>query len=93
MLFLKQRVACQKKQKSVRKGLVVKPIISSEMNSRGQVDLVDMQINPDVCYKFILQYQDHLSKFVQLRPLHSKTAVEVAKVLVDIFCIFGAPSI
>lgn len=93
LLFLKQCVACQKKQKSMRKGLVVKPIISSEMNSRGQVDLVDMQTNPDGQYKFILQYQDHLTKFVQLRPLCSKRAVEVAKVLVDIFCIFGAPSI
>nr|CAH7739411.1 unnamed protein product [Callosobruchus chinensis] len=36
---------------------------------------------------------DHLTKFVQLRPLISKKADEVAKHLIEIFCIFGAPSI
>ncbi len=49
-----------------------------------------MQTNPDGPYKFILKYQDHLTKFVQLRPLQSKTAAEVAKNFLDIFCIFGA---
>ena len=46
-------------------------------------------------WKFIqiLSYQDHLSKFVQLRPMESKRAEEVAKNLIDIFCIFGAPAI
>jgi len=38
-------------------------------------------------------YQDHLTKFVQLRPLKTKRAEEVAKHLIDIFCIFGAPMI
>ncbi|XP_050293792.1 KRAB-A domain-containing protein 2-like [Anthonomus grandis grandis] len=32
-------------------------------------------------------------RFVKIRPLTSKRAEEVAKSLVDIFCIFGAPSI
>lgn len=47
----------------------------------------------DGLYKFILVYQDHLRKFVQLRPLKSKRAAQVAYVLLDIFTIFGAPSI
>ncbi|XP_050312883.1 KRAB-A domain-containing protein 2-like [Anthonomus grandis grandis] len=84
---------CQKKLKSAKKGLVVKPMVFSEMNSRCQVDLIDMQSHPDREYKFIMVYQDHLTKFVQIRPLTSKRAEEVAKSLVDIFCIFGAPSI
>lgn len=93
MIFLRLCKSCQMKLKSGKKGIVVKPILSNEMNSRCQVDLIDMQTNPDGNFKFILVYQDHLTKFVQLRPLHSKTAEEVAKVLLDIFCIFGAPSI
>jgi len=38
-------------------------------------------------------YQGHLTKFVQLRALKSKTAEEVATNILDIFCIFGAPVI
>lgn len=43
--------------------------------------------------RLILNYQDHLTKFVILRPLKTKTALEVAHYLVDIFTTFGAPSI
>ena len=32
------------------------------MNYRYQVDLIDMQSNPDGDMKFILVYQDHLTK-------------------------------
>ncbi|CAG4946502.1 unnamed protein product [Parnassius apollo] len=66
----------------------VKPIISNELNSRCQVDLIDMQ-----SHKVIMVYQDHLTKFVQLRSLKSKQAEEVAYHLLDIFTTFGAPSI
>lgn len=38
-------------------------------------------------------YQDHFTKFIQLRPLKSKCAVEVAAALIDIFSIFGVPQI
>ncbi|XP_022194657.2 KRAB-A domain-containing protein 2-like [Nilaparvata lugens] len=84
---------CQKKQKGSKKGLVVKPIISSEFNSRCQVDLIDFQSQPDRDFKFIMVYQDHLTKFVILKPLKTKTAEEVAYNLVDIFTMIGAPSI
>ncbi|CAG5037651.1 unnamed protein product [Parnassius apollo] len=63
------------------------------MNSRCQVDLIDMQSSPVGEFKLILVYQDYLTKFVLIRPLRTKTAVEVSNVLLDIFCLFGAPSI
>ena len=63
------------------------------MNSRAQVDLIDMQSQPDGDLKWILTYQDHLTKFVQLRPVKSKRASEIAYQLLDIFSIFGAPNI
>ncbi|XP_031344445.1 KRAB-A domain-containing protein 2-like [Photinus pyralis] len=93
VIYLNLCESCQKKQKVPKKGLVVKPILSKDMNSRCQVDLIDMQSQEDEGYKFILVYQDHLTKFVQLRPLKTKRAEEVAYVLLDIFTIFGAPSI
>lgn len=68
-------------------------MIFSEMNSRCQVDLIDMQSDADGPFRFIFVYQDHLTKFVQLRSLTSKKADEVATHLIEIFCIFGAPSI
>lgn len=79
MLYLSLCEACQKKAKGKKKGIVIKPILTSEMNSRCQVDLIDLQTQPDNEFKFILNYQDHLTKFVVLRPLKTKTASEVAK--------------
>ncbi|XP_023213446.1 KRAB-A domain-containing protein 2-like, partial [Centruroides sculpturatus] len=38
-------------------------------------------------------YQDHLTKFVHLLPLKTKTAEEVAYHLLQIFLTFGAPAI
>ena len=93
MIYLNLCETCQKKASMKKKGLVIRPMISNEMNSRCQIDLIDMQSQADKDYKFICVYQDHLTKFVQLRPLKTKTAEEVAYVLLDIFTIFGAPSI
>ncbi|XP_068237121.1 KRAB-A domain-containing protein 2-like [Palaemon carinicauda] len=49
------------------------------MNSRAQVDLIDMQSQPDGNYRFIFNYQDHLTKMICLRALQTKTAKEVIK--------------
>jgi len=38
-------------------------------------------------------YQDHLTKFVLLRSLHSKRVEEVAHHLLEIFTTFGVPNI
>jgi hypothetical protein len=83
--YLRLYEPCQKKQKTLKKGIIVKPILHNEMNSRCQVDLIDMQSNPDHDMIFILVYQDHLKKFVHLQALHSKRADEVAYHLLDIF--------
>lgn len=68
---------CQLKKKVKRKGLVVRPILTSEMNSRCQVDLIDMQSELDEDFRFILNYQDHLTKFNVLRALKTKTAEDI----------------
>ena len=57
------------------------------------MDLVDMQSCKDGDYKWIVVYQDHFTKFIQLRPLKAKSAVEVADGLFDISSIFGVPYI
>lgn len=93
LMYLKYCEPCQMKQKCKKKGLVTKPMIFSEMNSRAQVDLIDMQSQADGEYRFIMVYQDHVTKFVQIRALKTKRAEEVAKHIIDIFCIFGAPII
>ena len=85
------KIKCAKPRNSSK--LVVQPIISNDFNSRGQVDLIDMQSTPDRNFKFILNYQDHFTKFCILRPLKTKTAAEVAYHLLDIFTTFGAPAI
>ena len=60
-------------------GLVMKPILSKDFNDRAQVDLVDYQSPPDGEYEWILDYQDHLSKYSILGPLTRKKAKEVAR--------------
>ena len=93
-LFKLYCIVCQEKRKRPKTtGVVVKPILSREFNSRGQVDLIDMQSAPQGRFKWIMVYQCHLTKFVILRPLSSKRASEVAFQLLDIFLLFGAPAI
>ena len=75
------------------KGVVVRPILSKEFSVRGQVDLIDMQSLPHGSFKWIMVYQDHLTKFVVIRPLTSKRAADVAYQLMDIFLLFGVPHI
>lgn len=61
--------------------------------TRGQVDLVDFQSIPDGDFKWILNHQDYATKYVEIRPLTSMRAVEVAQELLKIFLQFGCPSI
>ena len=73
--------------------MVVKPVLSKEFNSRGQVDLMDFQPNSDGNYKLLMVYQDHLTTFCNIRALTSKHASEVAFNLIEVFTLFGAPHI
>jgi hypothetical protein len=52
-----------------------------------------MQSQADGQFRFIIAYQDHLTKYVQLRLITSERPEEVAKQLLGIYCIFGAPVI
>ncbi|XP_033209788.1 KRAB-A domain-containing protein 2-like [Belonocnema kinseyi] len=76
-----------------KKGVVMKPFLFKEINARAQVDLICMQPCKDGNYKFILNYQDHLTKFVMLRTLKTKAAQEVTYSLLGIFCTLGTPSV
>ena len=89
-----QECQLQKSRKSL-KNIITHPIRSPDFASRGQVDLIDFQASNEVNlpYKFLLVYQDHLTKFVVLRPLKRKTAEEVSKTLMEIFCLIGSPHI
>ena len=79
--------------KKSQKSLVTNPILSTTFGSRGQVDLIDMGSIPDNDYRWILNYQDHFTKWVVLKPLFRKCAIEVANILVTIFYTLGAPNI
>lgn len=91
--FLQHCEVCQRKKSFPKKGVVVKPLLFKEVGARAQVDLIDMQSCKDQDYNFILNYQEHLTKFVLLKPLKTKTAAEVAYVLIDLFCVFGTPAV
>lgn len=92
-LFLEMCETCNSKKSGRNLGVVVKPIISKDFNVRGQVDLIDFQSCADGEYKWLLNYQDHGTKFLYLRPLKSKMALEVALELMKIFLEQGAPHI
>lgn len=92
-VFVKLCKICARKAVTPKSGVVIKPILSDGFNVRGQVDLIDFQSCPDGEFKFLMNYQDHGTKFLQLRPLTSKEAKNVAEELTKIFYIFGAPTI
>jgi hypothetical protein len=56
-VYLSLCESCELKKAKVKKGLVVKPILSSEMNYRCQVDLIDMQAQEYDGFRFIMVYQ------------------------------------
>lgn len=57
------------------------------------MDLIDMQSQSFNDYKYILVYQDNLTKFTVLNALHQKCAEEVTENLLEIYLLFGAPAI
>ncbi|KAI8438957.1 hypothetical protein MSG28_011270 [Choristoneura fumiferana] len=65
--------------------------LSKDFNYRAQVDVIDLQSIPDGDFKWLLNYKDHGTQFVQLRPLQTNQATDVALELVKIFLSFGAP--
>lgn len=63
-----------------KKGLVVKPIISSKINSWYQIDLINIKVKSEGVYKFIC---------VILRTLAHKSSKTVANFIFDVFTLFG----
>ena len=85
---------CEKRKKTeTSSGVVIQPILVNDLNDRGQIDLVDFQTCADGSYRYILHYVEYLTKYHILRPLKSKTAIEVARELLNIFLDFGAPHV
>ena len=84
---------CNGIQVAPKKGVIVKPIISDGFNMRGQVDLIDFQSTHDGEYSWLMNYQDHATKFLHLQPLKSKHAVNVAEELYKFLFTWGAPRI
>ncbi len=58
-----------------------------------QVGLINYQSMPDCPFKYILDYQDHVMKFCQLRPLTNTTHKAIALEPINIICVFVPPSI
>ena len=66
------------KKGRMKKGVVVKPIVTSDVNRRAQVDCIDMQSNPDGEYRYIMVYLD-LDKDSSYRRTVSSDDARVAK--------------
>ena len=74
---LMTKETCKEDKTPASKGLVVKPIVSKEFNSRGQMDLIDMQSLSYKDYRYIMVYQDHMTKcFVKRTPYKVMFGVE-----------------
>lgn len=65
-----------------------KPILSENVFSRCQMDLIDFQSLPDGDNKWLMVYQDHFTKYIALRALKQKSAIDVAHALINIFSHF-----
>jgi hypothetical protein len=57
------------------------------------MDLIDMQSLSYDDHRYIMVYQDHMTKYFVLWPLKSKRTTDVAMQILDIFLLFGAPNI
>jgi hypothetical protein len=71
----------------------IKPIITHDFGTRGQVDLIDFQSMPDDDFRFLLNYIDHGVKFLFSIPLTCKHASCIAVALLEIFTVVGPPTI
>ena len=93
-IFLSLCTVCQQTKPRSVQTLQINPILEKDFNDRIQIDLINFQqyLNPGN-YNYILVWQDHLTKFVQLRPLKKKEEGDVVHALCNIFCTFGAPGI
>jgi len=92
VIFNCERCTEKSKRKSVR-SVVVRPILSSALNNRVQVDMIDYWTVTNSEFKWVLHYKEHLTKFSILRAHRATEAKEVAISLLNIFTTFGAPHV
>ena len=76
----------------------LRPIESSTVTGRNQIDLVDYSKKPCIgrdghTYKYVLSVLDVFSRMLFIRPLQAKTAVFVADQLKQIYAMIGRPKI
>jgi hypothetical protein len=67
----------------------LRPIKSSNVFERVEIDLIDMRDRPDGEYNWILHGVDHFSKFSVAYPLRTKHSAEVANCMANFIAIFG----
>lgn len=79
MVYLRLCVDCRKKSFYPNSGLVSKPILHC-----AQLDLIDMQSQNINYYRFIVNYRNHLTKFVVIKPLKTKQTEEIVNNLLGI---------
>lgn len=60
---------------------------------RAQFDLIDCQFNPDGDYRFVLHYQEQVSKFCILKPIRDDSALSISDELFSIFTTIRIPTI
>ena len=93
LCFYCKNIKNKKRKASLLFPAVKNPIISSGFNSRAQVDLIDIRRLKMGEWRYVLNYQDNLTKFCNLRALTDKKNYLVIRELMEIFNIFGAPKI
>lgn len=89
---LKNCVVCRKKS-YITKPPVGRPIRSSGIWGRVQMDLIDMRTHANGEYRWILHIKDHTSKFSYSKALRTKQCVEVAAAVREVFYLYGPSSI
>lgn len=92
MLYLNMCKQCQQKHRAPKKISRPHICVASEFNTSYQLSLINMHSQNDGDFQFIMAYQDIHTKFIQLRPLKTKTTEEIANKLLHIFLTFGAPN-
>lgn len=65
----------------------------NEVKPRGTFYFIDMQEEPDGEYRYIIVYEDEVTKFVQLKALKSKEVGNIAAALLEVFTTFGTPCV
>ncbi|CAG8648417.1 7614_t:CDS:2, partial [Gigaspora rosea] len=92
-IFVNACTTCQSQNSIKTNKISAKIIVSNGFLSRVQVDIIDFSQNAVDDYKYVVHARDHFSRFSWARAIKSKTALEVAIFLYDIFTTFGPPSI